>query len=167
MHRRLISFIPKPFSIVLLFCIVLPIYVLVFDRELPWIVAAKIGQESVLDLRTADITQLPPEIGILTHLTKLYLDSCEIKWIAPEIGNLLNLTVLSLSGNQLTELPPEIGNLTHLEYLNLSSNYLTKLPPEIANLTNLKGIYLNNNPFDAPQAVIEQGDWAIFKYYAK
>ena len=43
--------------------------------------------------------------------------------IPPEIGNLINLERLYLSNNLLTgEIPPEIGNLTNLESLSLYSS---------------------------------------------
>ncbi len=164
--RRLISLTSK---LLFIFCILF-LFVfgyLPYNRALAWITAARIGQDTSLDLRTLAIAQLPSEIGTLTNLTELYLDSSELNTLTPEIGNLYNLRLLSLSGNQLRELPTEIGNLIQLESLNLINNHLTKLPPEIANLTNLRAIYLAGNSFDAPQAVIEQGDWAIFNYYAK
>jgi hypothetical protein len=109
---------------------------------------------------------VPTEIGNLENLQNLALTANRIRTLPPEIGNLSNLTRLVLSDNILTELPPEIGNLTNLETLWLQDNRLTSLPSEISNLVNLTDIKLGNNPFDAPPEIIEQGDWAIFEYYA-
>ena len=99
-----------------------------------------------LDLSDKGLTELPPEIGRLTHLTQLNISSSgdagdkaknQLTELPPEIGQLTNLTELDLSNNQLTALPPEIGQLTNLAELDLSVNQLTELPPEIGRLTNL------------------------------
>ncbi|MEM7342019.1 MAG: COR domain-containing protein, partial [Actinomycetota bacterium] len=86
-----------------------------------------------------------PEIGALTNLTYLYLNSNHLTELPPEIGALTNLTYLYLNSNHLTELPPEIGALTNLGYLGLNDNQLTELPPEIGALTNLTNLGLNSN----------------------
>ena len=115
---------------------------------------------------------IPPELGDLTKLEKLwicsnaltgsippelgYLKSVEelnLYWnsltgsIPPELGNMANLKDLKLFGNNLTGLiPPELGNLTNLVRLQLDDNGLTgPIPPELGNLTNLKQLYLNDN----------------------
>ena len=78
------------------------------------------------------IGEIPPEIGQLTNLESLVLNSNQLTGeIPPEIGNLTNLTYLNMGYNQLTgEIPPEIGNLTNLTYLSLHSNLLTGVIPE-------------------------------------
>jgi hypothetical protein len=80
--------------------------------------------------------EIPPEIGRLTNLELLFLNSNQLTGeIPPEIGNLTNLHTLYLNNNQLTgEIPPEIGNLTNLTSLNLYINQLTgEIPIEICN----------------------------------
>jgi|GEM_PF-2697008 len=91
------------------------------------------------------ITYIPKEIGNLTNLTSLYLDSNQIKELPKEIGNLTNLTSLDLGNNQIKELPKEIGNLTNLTSLDLYKNQIKELPKEIGNLTNLTELYLTSN----------------------
>jgi len=62
-----------------------------------------------LDLPQSDITQLPEEIGQLTHLQELYLDNNQLTHIPPEIGLLPNLQELHLDNNPgLLTPPPEI-----------------------------------------------------------
>ena len=82
--------------------------------------------------------------------------------IPPEIGHLTNLTYLYLQSNQLTgEIPSEIGNLTNLTYLYLQSNQLTGvIPSEIGNLTNLTSLNLYNNQLTGviPIEICNQGD---------
>ncbi|HNJ14326.1 MAG TPA: leucine-rich repeat domain-containing protein, partial [Anaerolineales bacterium] len=85
--------------------------------------AAESGAES-LEFYNLGLTSLPPEIGQLVNLKKLFLSS-------------VHFTNRPTSRNQLTSLPPEIGRLTNLTKLDLSGNQLTSLPPEIGQLTNL------------------------------
>ncbi|NEQ54121.1 MAG: TIR domain-containing protein, partial [Leptolyngbya sp. SIO3F4] len=83
-----------------------------------------------LDLRSNQLTQLPPEIGQLTSLTQLDLRSNQLTQLPPEIGQLTSLTQLDLRSNQLTQLPPEIGQIESLQYLDLQGNPIP-IPPEI------------------------------------
>jgi len=112
-----------------------------------------------LDLSNNQITEIPPEIGQLTHLEILRLYGNEITEIPPELGQLTNLEYFYLSNNQITEIPPdlfgevskakpagqEIGQLINLETLYLHKNHITEIPPEIGQLTNLKDFSLSEN----------------------
>ena len=68
---------------------------------------------------------------------RLDLSDKRLKFLPPEIGKLKNLTKLYLSNNQLTTLPPEIGNLKNLNYLDLESNPIENLPSEVIQLKQL------------------------------
>jgi Leucine-rich repeat (LRR) protein len=91
---------------------------------------------------------IPPEIGNLTGLTKLFLDWNNFQQIPQEIGKLTDLIELDLSYCQFTgtTIPREIGNLTKLKYLSLNSTFNLKgtIPSEIGNLIDLTDLYLNN-----------------------
>jgi len=91
------------------------------------------------------VTALPPEIGNLTALTWLGLESNAVTTLPSEIGNLIALENLFLDYNILTVIPPEIGNLTALRSLSLAGNALPALPPEIGNLSGLYALYLGGN----------------------
>lgn len=95
------------------------------------------------------VTALPPEIGNLTVLEHLYLDYNVLDIIPPEIGNLTALHSLSVPGNLLTALPSEIGNLTGLYALHIGDNALTSLPQEIRNLSALHALYMGHNVLTA------------------
>ncbi|WP_419552385.1 cell wall-binding repeat-containing protein [Candidatus Poriferisodalis sp.] len=91
---------------------------------------------------------IPPELGNLTNLDTLLLYDNELSGSIPvELGNLTNLTELLLPGNRLSgSIPPELGNLTHLESLWLGSNRLSgSIPPELGNLTKLAELDLSDN----------------------
>ena len=98
---------------------------------------------------------LPPELGNLTALTELYLDSNNFSGSIPtELGSLTSLTDLNISSNQLSgSIPSELGSLTSLSGsgffgagLNLSNNRLTgAIPTELGSLTSLRKLRLENN----------------------
>ena len=82
------------------------------------------------------IYSLPAELGNLTNLEVLNLDSGDFAGeIPPDLGNLTNLKVLNL-GWGFSQIPPELGDLTNLEVLILSSS--GSIPPEFGNLRSLK-----------------------------
>ena len=102
------------------------------------------GQETSLDLADKGIKELPPEIGQLTHLTKLFLHSNKLTSLPPEIGQLSQLKTLQLDDNGLTSIPSEIGRLTNLELLSLDGNKLASIPPSIGNLSCLNTLFLGD-----------------------
>ena len=98
-----------------------------------------------LKLDANQLTALPPEIGQLSQLKRLYLFNNLLTALPAEIGQLSQLQLLYLNANQLTALPAEVGQLGHLHLLNIDSNRLTALPPEIEQLTRLERLYPHGN----------------------
>lgn len=76
--------------------------------------------------------EIPPELGRLSNLEELSVDSNRLSGeIPPELGELSNLKVLKLDHNQLSgRIPPELGVLNQLEELKISGNGLTGCVPE-------------------------------------
>lgn len=120
---------------------------------------------------------IPPELGKLAALEKLYLAGNKLNGHIPEeignlnklihldisynflsgaipsqIGTLSNLTEIKLFINNLTgTIPPEIGNLQLLKNLSLGANKLTgSIPVEIGNLNNLERLSLVKNQLTGP-----------------
>ena len=92
--------------------------------------------------------EIPPELGNLSYLTRLYLNENELSGVIPsELGNLSNLTRLYLAENQLSgEIPLELSKLYKLEVLGLSGNELSgEIPPELGKLVSLERLSLNGN----------------------
>eukprot|EP00980_Cylindrotheca_fusiformis_P001252 scaffold332_cov117-Cylindrotheca_fusiformis.AAC.12 len=88
---------------------------------------------------------IPTQIGALTSLAKIQLDSNHFSENIPsEIGALSNLLHIDLYFNQLSaSLPDEIGALTSLTGLYLRGNRLTgSLPASIGDLTSLTELQL-------------------------
>jgi hypothetical protein len=105
--------------------------------------AGRVTQLSLLSNRLDGA--LPPEIGNLTALTRLYLWDNAVTALPPEIGDLAALVWLDLDSNALTALPPQIGNLGALENLFVDYNALSAIPPEIGNLAALRSLSIAGN----------------------
>ena len=116
-----------------------------YEKALDLIEKARFFGYTELVLGGTGLRMLPPEIGQLINLTKLYISpeyftfdaSPKLTALPPEIGQLANLIELRLQNNNLRTLPPEIGQLANLTELRLQNNNLRTLPPEIGQLTNL------------------------------
>ncbi|WLE98808.1 MAG: COR domain-containing protein [Candidatus Electrothrix communis] len=129
---------------------------------------AAAAKKKSLDLRGCRLRELPPEIGLLTHLihldlsfntlTELPEEICQLTKLAeldlsdnhladpfPVISRLRSLTSLDLNGNQLRKLPPETGQLTGLTHLDLRDNRLSEIPPEISELKRITILGLSGN----------------------
>ena len=109
-----------------------------------------------LSLEFEGLETLPPEIGNLFQVQRLYLFGNLLEALPPEIGQLQNLQLLDLGGNQLRALPAEIGQLQNLQLLDLRGNQLRALPAEIGQLQNLQQLYLCGNPFEELSPAIAQ-----------
>ncbi|MCY3555860.1 MAG: Ig-like domain-containing protein [Gemmatimonadetes bacterium] len=95
--------------------------------------------------------EIPPEIGELSQLKRIYLERNSLTGsIPPQIGKLKNLETLILMYNDISgTLPPEIGQLGSLKTLLLQDNELTgTIPPEIGRLSNLNTLMLNDNDLE-------------------
>ena len=99
------------------------------------------GSVYALDLRDMNLTgRIPPELGELSHLTRLRLDGNRLTGpVPPELAKLTHLFKLSLDGNRLTgPVPPELANLPNLRALWLTDNRLTgSIPPALAGIERL------------------------------
>ena len=92
---------------------------------------------------------IPSELGRLTKLTRLDLDSNQLTGTIPkELAYLANLEHLSLGWNQLTgTIPIELTQMSNLKHLTLGVNQLTgNIPIELAQLANLEHLHLGGNP---------------------
>ena len=96
---------------------------------------------------------IPPELGNLTHLTRLYLQVNQLSGPIPtELGSLTNLELLSLGSNDLSgPIPTELGELASLTWLYLYSNSLTgPIPTELGRLADLESLRLGDNDLMGP-----------------
>jgi hypothetical protein len=84
------------------------------------------------------LTELPPEIFLLSNLEHLAVTQNRLTALPSEIGQLKNLKQLELAENKLITLPPEMDRLKKLQRLTVHNNPLTAIPPEICLLPDLK-----------------------------
>ncbi|RMH70027.1 MAG: leucine-rich repeat domain-containing protein [Gemmatimonadetes bacterium] len=80
------------------------------------------------------------------RLTELDLSDRGITELPPEIGELTHLEILNLRRNRLRTLPKEIKELVHLQELNLGSNQFQRRPYLLEQMPNLKVVWFDNNP---------------------
>ncbi len=107
------------------------------------------GQKHVVNISLSKNLKgfIPSEIKDLTELQELHIstpNSSGLTEIKPEIGQLSKLTRMNLSGHELSSLPTDIGNLSSLVYLNVSNNELSSLPAGIGNFAKLEELHLEN-----------------------
>ncbi|CDP22037.1 unnamed protein product, partial [Coffea canephora] len=103
----------------------------------------------VLNLREAELDNIPKEVFKLFHLKYLNLSDTRVKIIPKSIGQLQNLEALILTGTTITELPVEILKLRRLRCLavgrkgDYSNNYAIwgfKSPDGIGKLISLESL---------------------------
>ncbi len=141
---------------------------------------------TALNFYSCGLKYLPPQIGLFTGLTQLFLPAESREFLpdqylvtlSAEIEKCTKLKILDLGGNRLTSMPRGIGRLTALEHLTLAGNQLTSLPaelmqceqltrldlaenqltdfPNIGQLNRLKALFLNGNRLTAFPAGIGQ-----------
>ena len=85
------------------------------------------------------------DIGFLSEITELILETNQLTSLPDNIGNLKKLRILIITSNSLTSIPESISNLTSLEELSISNNYISSLPIRIGDLQNLTKIDARNN----------------------
>ena len=118
---------------------------LVVTSVLQEILATFRAKRDFLELDGQDLSEIPPQIGMLTELEVLSLSNNRLTSLPAEIGLLSKLVELAVDENSLTELTPHIGRLTRLEILLLSRNRLRNLPVSIGDLANLRTLDLDYN----------------------
>ncbi len=93
------------------------------------------------------IGQIPPEIGNLSELVSLRINSNRLTGGIPsEIGNLNKLTSLDLIGSLDGQLPVSIGNMISLLDLNINQTQITgDIPASFGNLIDLRSLDLSQN----------------------
>ncbi|XP_067886900.1 leucine-rich repeat-containing protein 30-like [Heterodontus francisci] len=99
-------------------------------------------RESCLNYRMGTV---PREIGQLSNLTVLKLDTNELREIPAEVGALQKLEMLTLSNNQLSSLPAETERLQQLQSLHLASNNFQQFPVQVCQLRRLSFLDASDN----------------------
>ncbi len=81
------------------------------------------------------------------EILSLNLSSANLLAIPPEIGVLDQFMFLNLSRNELKELPPEIGKMAGLRKLDIRSTSIATFPPELQQIAERVVIMVNGGAF--------------------
>lgn len=121
---------------------------------------------TILDFGGQNLRCLTRPLFDYTFLTKLYLNCNKLTEVPPEIGKLRHLTVLDLSLNEIRTLPTETGMLVNLKQLLLFDNHLDNLPFELGSLYQLDMLGIEGNPIpdELKSIIVDQGTSALIKY---
>jgi hypothetical protein len=112
------------------------------------------GLAKQLNLRPSQINQagpidtLPPEVGVLTALTHLYIDSNAVRSLPGAISSLGGLQHLYASQNQLSALPTQLFSVRSLRTLKVNGNVLGALPAGVGSLTAMQSLDVSKNQLD-------------------
>jgi predicted DNA-binding WGR domain protein/Leucine-rich repeat (LRR) protein len=124
------------------------------------ITRCKEAKDTVLDLRSKNLTELPIQVCDLDFLEHLYLDSNKDLQNLPEaLVKLKKLKWLSIAFCDFTIVPEFVTGFTELEILEINGNPIAELPKGFEKLKNLKelnanGTKINSFPevlYDLPQ----------------
>lgn len=116
-----------------------------YGEALEKIEIARAQKTDELDLSKMGLVSLPPEIGDLAHLRKLYLSNNHLLALPDTIGRLHNVSEIWLDGNQLRNLPSTVARLGELRALFLSKNDFHEFPSVVLQLPHLQVIRLSSN----------------------
>lgn len=91
------------------------------------------------------IYNIPEELGKLTNLEGLEVQSVNLHSVPNSIGQLSKLTHISFRNCSLDSIPSSIGDLKNLRTLNFAENNLSSIPLSFQKLRGLNWINLNGN----------------------
>ncbi|KAI9202319.1 uncharacterized protein BJ171DRAFT_514707 [Polychytrium aggregatum] len=110
---------------------------------------AEARRSGLLDLRSLNLTSIPPEACKLQNATHVLLGSNNIRTIPVDLHKMFpNLEALDLSSNRLSSIPPGLAMLDDLEILDLEGNpdLSENLPPAFGPLEDRVAIITGSFP---------------------
>jgi len=115
------------------------------------VVGGKIEGNNIVELglHECGLTHLPPSIGNLTSLRKLYIEFNKLTTLPQSISNLQSLEQLQLNSNKYTAIPESITSLQSLKELYMNNNRITSIPDSIKNLKMLKVLSIYDNKIES------------------
>ena len=90
------------------------------------------------------VREIPPALGGLRALRRLYIKASQATFIPPEVLALPALEYCSLSHNRLQQLPTLFT--PSLQHLEVNDNQLTQLPDALVGLSDLGFLDITSNP---------------------
>ncbi|KAG9403868.1 hypothetical protein AC1031_005362 [Aphanomyces cochlioides] len=106
----------------------------------------------VLNVAQNQLTHLPPDIGGLQKLKKLFAQNNQLRSLPMSLMSCSKLEELFVQFNSIREIPNEFSHLSLLHSLSLAHNEIKSLPNALNSLANLKLVDLTGNPLtDVPE----------------
>ncbi|EAD5763085.1 hypothetical protein EXZ75_12955 [Listeria monocytogenes] len=117
--------------------------------------------EAITTLQVSGASDIPTNIDMLTHLTKLEVISGTISTVSNSVGNLKELKILNLNDNNLSTFPTIAFQLPKLEELQVSGGTIEEIPATITNMaSHLKFLTVNNNHLVKVPTIIFSTNWS-------
>ncbi len=107
------------------------------------------GRVTLVDLDYNNLTRhIPPQIGNLAYIEKLYLHDNHLCGTIPaEFGNFKNLLFLDFHDNQFEgSIPAELANMQALRHLSIQNNFFSELP-DLSAMSALERLRVQDNRF--------------------
>jgi Leucine-rich repeat (LRR) protein len=101
--------------------------------------------ETLSLVRNFNLKTLPEDIGKLTNLKRLAVQSCQLSELPASLMDLTNLEALVFNVNDVVALPEDWSKLKKLKVLNAERNKLETLPASLFALENLEVLQLGRN----------------------
>ncbi|MDX1350303.1 MAG: hypothetical protein R3279_08650 [Putridiphycobacter sp.] len=101
--------------------------------------------ETISLVRNFNLKFLPAEIGKLTNLKRLAVQSCHLSKLPESVMDLTNLEALVFNFNDIVALPEDWSKLKNLKVLNAERNKLETIPASLLTLENLEVLQLGHN----------------------
>ncbi|PDF68246.1 MucBP domain-containing protein [Listeria monocytogenes] len=117
--------------------------------------------EAITTLQVRGASDIPTNIDMLTHLTKLDLAQGTLSAVSNSVGNLKELKILNLNTNHLSTFPTIVFQLPKLEELLLNDGTIEEIPATITNMaSHLKFLSVNNNHLVKVPTAIFTTNWS-------
>ncbi|EAF2102605.1 hypothetical protein CKY59_07295 [Listeria monocytogenes] len=117
--------------------------------------------EAITTLQVSGASDIPTNIDMLTHLTKLEVISGTISTVSNSVGNLKELKILNLNDNNLSTFPTIAFQLPKLEELQVNGGTIEEIPATITNMaSHLKFLTVTNNHLVKVPTIIFSTNWS-------
>ncbi len=117
--------------------------------------------EAITTLQVSGASDIPTNIDMLTHLTKLEVISGTISTVSNSVGNLKELKILNLNDNNLSTFPMIAFQLPKLEELQVNGGTIEEIPATITNMaSHLKFLTVTNNHLVKVPTIIFSTNWS-------
>jgi len=101
--------------------------------------------ETLSLVRNFNVKSLPKDIGKLTNLKRLAVQSCQLSELPESITNLSKLEALSFPTNNIRTLPADWSKLKNLVRLDAERNKIETIPASLLKLERLEYLILGHN----------------------